>query len=59
MASGHTRPRTETEQAIPRWNRSASELGHGSTLRVISRPLSADVHVSLTGQLLHTAGLAR
>jgi hypothetical protein len=38
VASGSTTPNMATQQAIPRWNRPASECGHGSISRLISRP---------------------
>ena len=59
IPSGITRPIPATAQAIPRWNRPASECGHESTSRVTSRPWSDVVQVDLTGQLLHTVGDAR
>lgn len=59
VASGNTIPNPATQQAIPRWNRPASECGQGSTSRLISRPCSEVVHSAFTGQLLHTTGRAR
>ena len=59
MASGQTTARTATAQAMPRWKRSASDAGHGSTLRPICRPCCEVVQVDFTGQALHTVGEAR
>ena len=38
VASGKITPNAVTQQAIPRWNRPASECGQGSMSRLISRP---------------------
>ena len=44
---------------MPRWKRSASEAGQGSTLRLICRPCAEEVQVDFTGHALHTVGEAR
>ena len=59
IAAGRKTARTATAQAMPRWNRPASECGQGSISRLTSRPWLDVVQVSLTGQELQTEGLAR
>ena len=59
IASTMISARAAIAQAIPRWNWPASEYGHGSISRLISRPCSDVVQVDLTGQALQTLGLAR
>ena len=59
-----TPPATSTSSATPtstsdtaRWKRPASECGHGSSGRTISRPWSESVHASLSAQPLQMCGL--
>ena len=59
IPTGSSTAITATTQAMPRWNRPASEYGQGSISRVTSRPCGDVVQVCLTGQELQTAGLAR
>ena len=58
-ATGQTRLITTTPQAMPRWNRAASDAGHESTARWTSRPEDDVVQVCLTGHALQTVGVPR
>ncbi len=54
-SSAASATRTST---IPRWNRAASDCGHGSVGTLISRPWCELVQSALTGQALQIDGFA-